>query len=48
LGLPYGRWSLAKLRAYLIQPRLLKTISREHLRRVRKKGGWLFVASRAN
>jgi hypothetical protein len=37
-GLPYGRWSLAKLRAYLIHPRrLLKTISREHLRRLLKK-----------
>jgi transposase len=38
LGLPYGRWSLAKLRAYLIGQRVLRTISREHLRRVLKKG----------
>jgi len=37
-GLPYGRWSLANLREYLIhQRRLLKAISREHLRRVLKK-----------
>lgn len=37
-GLPYGRWSLAKLREYLIQQRhLLKAISREHLRRILKK-----------
>ena len=38
-GLPFGRWSLSKLRAYLIQQRLVKVISREHLRRVLKKGG---------
>jgi transposase len=37
-GLPYGRWSLAKLQDYVIhQRRLLKAISREHLRRVLKK-----------
>ncbi len=37
-GLPYGRWSLAKLRDYLIhQRRLFKAISREHLRRVLKR-----------
>ena len=35
LGLPFARWSLAKLRAYLIRKRLVKAISREHLRRVR-------------
>ncbi|WP_406698641.1 helix-turn-helix domain-containing protein [Singulisphaera sp. Ch08] len=34
LGLPYSRWSLAKLREYLIQYQVLKRISREHLRRV--------------
>src|SRR5215204_5517269 len=38
-GLPFGRWSLSKLRAYLIQQRLVKAISREHLRRVLTKGG---------
>jgi len=37
-GLPYGRWSLAKLRDYLIhQRRMLKAISREHVRRILKK-----------
>lgn len=37
-GLPYGRWSLAKLRDYVVhQRRLLKALSREHLRRVLKK-----------
>ena len=37
-GLPYGRWSLAKLQEYLVHQRhLLKTISREHLRRLLKK-----------
>jgi transposase len=39
LGLPFARWSLAKLRAYLIRERLVKALSREHLRRVLKKGG---------
>src|SRR5262249_53319143 len=38
LGLPFARWSLAKLRAYLIRERLVKAISREHLRRVLEKG----------
>jgi transposase len=38
LGLPFARWSLAKLRAYLIRKRLVRAISREHLRRVLKKG----------
>lgn len=38
VGLPYGRWSLAKLQDYLIhQRRLLKRLSREHLRRLLKK-----------
>jgi transposase len=37
-GLPYGRWSLAKLREYLIShQRMFKRISREHLRRLLKK-----------
>ncbi len=39
LGLPFARWSLAKLRAYLIRQRLVRVISREHLRRVLKRGG---------
>src|SRR5689334_1688834 len=32
LGLPYGRWSLAKFRDYLIRHRIVSAISREHLR----------------
>ena len=43
-GLPYGRWSLAKLQEYLIQQRhLLKAISREHLRRLLKKSIFAYV-----
>lgn len=37
-GLPYGRWSLAKLRDHVIHQHLIKHISREHLRRLLKKG----------
>jgi transposase len=48
LGLPFGRWSLAKLRAYLIRQRIVKAISREHLRRVLKKGGTRCAASNAS
>ena len=44
LGLPYGRWSLAKLQEYLIhQQRLLKAISREHLRRLLKKSRFTYA-----
>src|SRR5262245_50136753 len=39
VGLPYGRWSLAKLRDYAVKRRIVKAISREHLRRVLEKGG---------
>ena|SRR5437867_553299 len=38
LGLSYGRWSAAKLRTYLLKQQVVKAISREHLRRVLKKG----------
>lgn len=48
LGLPFGRWSLAKLREYLIRRRVVGAISREHLRRVLKKGGTPCAASSAN
>jgi len=42
-GLPYGRWSLANFREFLIrQRRVLKRISREHLRRILSKGGIRF------
>ena len=47
LGLPYGRWTLAKLRDYLVKHRIVKAISREHLRRLLKKGGSAFAASGA-
>jgi transposase len=38
LGEPYGRWSLATLRVYLIRHHILRKISREHLRQLLKKG----------
>ena len=48
LGLPFGRWTLAKLRDYLLRQRMVTAISREHLRRVLKKGGTPFVAFNAS
>jgi transposase len=39
LGLPWGRWSLSKLRDYLISSRFCRHLSREHLRRLLRKGG---------
>ncbi len=48
VGLPYGRWSLAKLCQYLIPQRIVPTMSREYLRQVLKKGGCGFVTSSAN
>ena len=48
LGLPLGRWSLAKLRVPHPPDRIVPTISREHLRRVLKKGGTHFAASVAS
>ena len=48
-GLPYGRWSLAKLQDYVTRPRgLLKAISREHLRRVLKKRTFASAVSNAS
>ena len=42
-GLPYGRWSLAKFQDFLIRKkRLLKKISREHLRYLLNQGGIRF------
>ncbi|MEW6734476.1 MAG: helix-turn-helix domain-containing protein [Acidobacteriota bacterium] len=38
IGLAYGRWSLSKLRDYLIKQRMVKKISRMHLGRLLKKG----------
>jgi len=37
VGLPYGRWSLRKLRAYLIKRRIIKTLGWERLRQLLKK-----------
>jgi transposase len=48
LGEPYGHWSLATLRTYLIRHHILKTISREHLRQVLKKGASNAATSNAN
>jgi transposase len=48
LGLPYGRWSLGKFRDYLIRHRIVSALSREHLRRVLKKGGTRSAASFAS
>jgi transposase len=45
VGLPYGRWSLSKLRQYLLDQRIVSTISREYLRQVLKKGGCAFAMS---
>ena len=39
LGEPATRWSLARLRRYLIRGRVLKAISKEHLRRLLNKMG---------
>ncbi len=42
-GLPYGRWSLSNFQDFLVRrQRLLKKISREHLRCLLKKGGIRF------
>jgi hypothetical protein len=48
LGLPFGRWTLAKLRDVLIREKVVKSISREHLRRVLKKGDTDFATSVAS
>ena len=37
VGLPYGRWSLRKLREYLVKQHIVKSIGRERLRQVLKK-----------
>lgn len=46
VGLPQGRWSLSKLCTYLTKQRVLKTISREHVRQVLKKGASSCAGSR--
>jgi len=37
VGLPYGRWSLRKLSAYLVKTHIVKSIGRERLRQLLKK-----------
>jgi len=44
VGLSFGRWSLSKLRTYLIRQGIVIKISRRHLGRVLKKGGSVSVA----
>ena len=46
--LPYGRWSLTKLRDYVLRHRIVKQISREHLRRLLKKGAFVSNGFNAN
>jgi transposase len=48
LGLPWGRWSLAKLRDYLQRHKMVRSLSREHLRRILKKGACRCAGSGAN
>jgi len=48
VGLSYGRWSLSKLRTYLIRQEIVKKISRKHLWLVLKKGGYASVGSSAS
>ena len=47
LGLPCARWSLRTLRDYLLKEHIVCHISREHLRRVLKKGAFACCASNA-
>ena len=47
LGLPFSRWTLRRLRAHLVRERIVPRISREHLRRVLRKGGCASPASNA-
>ncbi len=48
VGLVCSRWTLSTLRKYLIRQRIVKHISREHLRRLLKKGACGFATSSAN
>ena len=48
LGLPWGRWSLTKLRDYLQRRKLVGALSREHPRRLLKKGGYVYAGFSAN
>jgi hypothetical protein len=48
LGLPWGRWSLAKLRDYRRRSKLVRALSREHLRRLLQKGACIYAGSGAS
>jgi len=48
LGEPYGHWSLATLRTYLIRHHIFPDISREYLRQLLKKGASASAVSNAN
>jgi transposase len=48
LGEPYGHWSLATLRTYLIRHHIVRNISREHLRQLLKKGASAAAGSNAS
>lgn len=37
VGLPYGRWSLRKLRGYLVKKHIVRSVSAERLRQLLKK-----------
>ncbi|MGH2720771.1 MAG: helix-turn-helix domain-containing protein [Actinomycetota bacterium] len=39
VGLPFTTWSIAKLRAYLVERRVVKTISEERLRQILAEEG---------
>jgi len=45
VGLPYGRWSLRKLSAYLVKKHIVKSIGRERLRQLLKKRSALQAGS---
>jgi transposase len=46
LGLPFTQWSLTKLRAYLIQEKVVDTISIERLRQILEEEGFSYQRSK--
>lgn len=46
LGLPFGQWSLSKLREYLISQGITETISLEHLRWLLRRNGVSYQRSK--
>ena len=47
LGIPGTRWSLARLRQYLVQAGVVPALSLESLRIALKRAGLAFASSRA-